>query len=206
MKKLVPALIAGLLALAAPAAPGLAGSPAGGLGDFLGAEKFANFTFFDRPRPVPEVRFLDGEGRALTLDRFHGKVVLLNLWATWCAPCRREMPTLDNLQARLGGDDFEVVALAVDRGGGAKVKAFLEELELGRLALYLDPSSRALRALGAYGLPTTLLIDREGGEVMRAIGPAEWDGPEIVALIRHLIDAGGESRSLDQARAGGEPD
>jgi thiol-disulfide isomerase/thioredoxin len=205
MKKLVPALIAGLLALAPPAAPGLAGSPTGGLGDLLAAGKFANFTFFDQPRPVPEVRFVDGDDRALTLDRFRGKVVLLNLWATWCAPCRREMPTLDNLQARLGGDDFEVVALAVDRGGSAKVKAFLDELDLGRLALYVDPSTRALRALGAYGLPTTLLIDRDGGEVMRAIGPAEWDGPEIVALIRHLIDAGGESRSLDQARAGGEP-
>lgn len=205
MKRLVAALIAGLLAIAMPAAPDLAASPAKLPSDLRAAGKFANLIFFDRPRPVPEVRFLDGDGRALTLDHFRGKVVLLNLWATWCAPCRREMPTLDNLQARLGGDDFEVVALAVDRGGAAKVKGFLDDLGLGRLGLYVDPSTRALRALEAFGLPTTLLIDRDGGEVMRAIGPAEWDGPEIVALIRYLIETGGVSPPVGQARAGGEP-
>lgn len=204
MKRLVPALIAAVLGLASLADPGLAGSPAGELRDLLAAGKFANFTFFDEPRPVPAVRFTDGEGRDLSLDRFRGKVVLLNLWATWCAPCRREMPALDRLQARLGGDDFEVLALAVDRGGAAKVKAFLDELGIERLGLYVDSTTRALRGLGAYGLPTTLLIDRAGREVMRVIGATEWDGAEIVELVRHLIDSSDHDRPLDQARA--EPD
>ncbi len=201
MKRLVPALIAAMLGLASLADPGLAGSPAGELRDLLAAGKFANFTFFDEPRPVPEVRFTDGEGRDLSLDRFRGKVVLLNLWATWCAPCRREMPALDRLQARLGGDDFEVLALAVDRGGAAKVKAFLDELGIERLGLYVDSTTRALRVLGAYGLPTTLLIDRAGREVMRVIGATEWDGAEIVDLVRHLIDLRTDDRPLEQARA-----
>ena len=201
MKRLVPALIAAVLGLASLADPGLAGSPAGELRDLLAAGKFANFTFFDEPRPVSEVRFTDGEGRDLSLDRFRGKVVLLNLWATWCAPCRREMPALDRLQARLGGDDFEVLALAVDRGGAAKVKEFLDELGIERLGLYVDSTTRALRALGAYGLPTTLLIDRDGNEVLRVIGATEWDGAEIVDLVRHLIDSSDHDRPLDQARA-----
>ncbi len=201
MKRLVPALIAAMLGLASLADPGLAGSPAGELRDLLAAGKFANFTFFDEPRPVSEVRFTDGEGRDLSLDRFRGKVVLLNLWATWCAPCRREMPALDRLQARLGGDDFEVLALAVDRGGAAKVKEFLDELGIERLGLYVDSTTRALRALGAYGLPTTLLIDRAGNEVMRVIGATEWDGAEIVDLVRHLIDLRTDDRPLEQARA-----
>ncbi len=205
MKRPVLALIAGVLGLASLADPGLAGSPASELRDLLAAGKFANFTFFDKPRPVPEVRFTDGEGRDLSLDRFRGKVVLLNLWATWCAPCRREMPALDRLQARLGGDDFEVLALAVDRGGAAKVKAFLDELGIERLGLYVDTSTRALRVLGAYGLPTTLLIDRAGNEVMRVIGATEWDGAEIVDLVRHLIDWSDDDRPLDQARADRDP-
>ncbi len=205
MIRLVAALIVGVFGLAPLADPGLAASPASELRDLLAAEKFANFTFFDEPRPVPEVRFTDGEGRDLSLDRFRGKVVLLNLWATWCAPCRREMPALDRLQARLGGDDFEVLALAVDRGGAAKVKAFLDELGIERLGLYVDSSTRALRALGAYGLPTTLLIDRAGNEVMRVIGATEWDGAEIGDLVRHLIDWGDDDQPLDQARADRDP-
>ncbi len=201
MKRLVLALIAGVLGLVSLADLGLAGSPASELRDLLATEKFANFTFFDKPRPVPEVRFTDGGGRDLSLDRFRGKVVLLNLWATWCAPCRREMPGLDRLQARLGGDDFEVLALAVDRGGAAKVKTFLDDLGIERLALYVDSSTRAIRVLGAYGLPTTLLIDRAGNEVMRVVGPTEWDVAEIVDLVRHLIDSRTDERPLDQARA-----
>ena len=201
MKRLVLALIAGVLGLVSLADLGLAGSPASELRDLLATEKFANFTFFDKPRPVPEVRFTDGGGRDLSLDRFRGKVVLLTLWATWCAPCRREMPGLDRLQARLGGDDFEVLALAVDRGGAAKVKTFLDDLGIERLALYVDSSTRAIRVLGAYGLPTTLLIDRAGNEVMRVVGPTEWDVAEIVDLVRHLIDSRPDERPLDQARA-----
>ncbi|GGG52426.1 hypothetical protein GCM10010964_44490 [Caldovatus sediminis] len=146
----------------------------------------------DPPRPVPELRFVRGDGRAAALGEFRGRAVLLNLWATWCVPCRVEMPALDRLQAALGGAEFEVVALSLDRGGPPAVEAFYREVGLRALGAYADPTGEASRALGAVGIPTTLLIDREGREVARKIGPAEWDGPEMVGAIRrHLGLSGG---------------
>ena len=134
--------------------------------------------------PVPEIRFENGAGQSETLADFRGKVVLLNIWATWCAPCRKEMPMLDRLQAKLGGPNFTVVALSMDRGGLAVVKAFFAEIGIEHLALDIDTSSKAMFSLGVFGLPTTLLIDREGREVGRLIGPAEWNSPEMVSFIR----------------------
>jgi thiol-disulfide isomerase/thioredoxin len=151
----------------------------------------ANFVTHPEPRALPEVAFQDGEGKAQTLAAFKGKVVLLNLWATWCAPCRHEMPTLSRLQERLGGPEFEVVALSIDRAGPKVVRAFYAELGVDNLALYIDSSMKAMRALAAIGLPTTLLLDRQGREVGRLVGPAEWDSPEAVALVQRWIGAGG---------------
>ena len=139
--------------------------------------------------PVPDLRFADGAGRALSLADFRGRVVLLNLWATWCAPCREEMPALDRLQARLGGSGFEVVALSVDQGGPEAVRAFYDDLGLDALGVRLDASGEAMRALGVAALPTTLLIDASGREVGRFVGAAEWDDPETVALIRRHLEA-----------------
>ncbi len=139
------------------------------------------------PRILPDIRFDDGEMRAVSLADFRGKVVLLNIWATWCGPCRRELPTLDRLQSQLGGPDFEVVALSIDRTGLEAVREFYREVGVKHLAMYIDRSGRASRDLGVVGLPTTLLIDRAGRELGRLIGPAEWDGPEMVAFVRkHL--------------------
>lgn len=139
------------------------------------------------PRPVPEIRFLDADGKPLTLANFRGKVVLLNVWATWCPPCRKEMPSLDRLQAKLGGADFEVVALSIDRGGIFVVQEFFKEADVEALAFYIDPSVEVMSRLGIVGLPTTLLIDRSGREIGRWVGPAEWDQPEVVQFIRsHL--------------------
>lgn len=149
----------------------------------------ANFAIHDTPQPVPELSFQNADGQPRTLGDFAGKVVLLNIWATWCAPCRKEMPTLDRLQAELGGPDFEVVALSVDRKGSEVVRKFFDEIGIKHLALNIDTSSKAMFALGAVGLPLTLLIDREGREVGRVIGPAEWDSPEVVAFIRDRIAA-----------------
>jgi thiol-disulfide isomerase/thioredoxin len=149
----------------------------------------ANFAIHETPQPVPEISFQDADGQPRTLADFSGKVVLLNLWATWCAPCRTEMPTLDRLQAELGGPDFEVVALSVDRKGPEVVSKFFEEIGIEHLALNIDASSKAMFTLGAFGLPLTLLIDREGREVGRVNGPAEWDSPEMVAFIRDRIAA-----------------
>ncbi|MBI4184449.1 MAG: TlpA family protein disulfide reductase [Proteobacteria bacterium] len=145
------------------------------------------FSILDRPREVPAVHFEDAEGRSLSLADFRGKVVLLNLWATWCGPCRREMPTLDRLQARLGGPEFEVLALSIDRAGIDVVRNFYREVGVERLAMYIDASGKAARALGALGLPTTLLIDQEGREIGRLIGPAEWDAAEMVAFLRRYL-------------------
>jgi thiol-disulfide isomerase/thioredoxin len=124
----------------------------------------------------------------MSLADLRGKVVLLNIWATWCAPCRREMPTLDRLQAEIGGPDFEVVALSIDRKGLPVVKEFYEELGLQEVGIYVDPSGKASRELSALGVPTTLLIDREGNELGRLAGPAEWDSPEMVSFIRGYIE------------------
>ena len=117
-------------------------------------------------------------------------MVLLNIWATWCVPCRKEMPSLDRVQARLGGNDFIVVPLSLDREGVAAVKHFYLEVGVQRLGIYVDPSSGASHDLGVPGLPTTLLINREGREVARKIGEAVWDGPEMARLIQRTTEAG----------------
>jgi thiol-disulfide isomerase/thioredoxin len=139
------------------------------------------------PKPAPDLTFLDAEGNEVRLADFQGEVVVLNLWATWCAPCRREMPSLDRLQAKYGGAGLEVIALSLDRGDVAKVREFFEELEITSLAVYHDPTARAGRELGAPGLPTTVVMDRAGREVGRLLGPAEWDGEEALAVIKALL-------------------
>lgn len=148
-----------------------------------------NFTLLDTPAAVPEISFEDGTGKPKTLADFSGKVVLLNIWATWCAPCRKEMPTLDRLQAKLGGPDFEVVALSMDRKGPDAVKKFFAETGVTHLALNIDTSAKVMFTLGAVGLPMTVLINRDGKEIGRLIGPAEWDSPNMVDFIRSRIAA-----------------
>jgi thiol-disulfide isomerase/thioredoxin len=152
------------------------------------AQNAANFVLHGSPRPLPEITFVDGAGATRRLADFRGAVVLLNLWATWCAPCRQEMPTLESLQATLGGSDFAVVALSIDRGGLPVAREFYEQLGLRALPLYVDPTAQAARALGAFGLPLTLLIDRAGNEIGRLIGPAEWDSPEMLAFLRPYLE------------------
>ena len=153
------------------------------------------FTLYETPRPIADLRFEDGNGRAVSLADFRGKLVLLNIWATWCAPCRREMPTLDRLQAELGGPEFEVVALSIDRKGLEVVSAFYAEIGISRLAAYVDGSGKAAGALGIRGMPTTLLIDQDGRELGRLVGPAEWDSTEMVDFIRaQLLPRSGASR------------
>jgi thiol-disulfide isomerase/thioredoxin len=148
------------------------------------------------PKPVPELSFLDAEGNEVTLADFAGEVVVLNLWATWCAPCRREMPSLDRLQAALGEDGLRVIALSLDRGDVAKVSDFFADLEVANLEVYHDPTGGAGRELGAPGLPTTDVIDRTGQEVGRLLGPAEWDGADALALLRSLIVSVSDDRPV----------
>ena len=167
------ALIAALLFAPAAAAPGLRG-----------------FVPESSPRPAPPLAFTDAQGRPLGLGDFSGKVVLLNLWATWCGPCVREIPALDRLQARLGGGDFQVVAVSVDRGAGRVVGPFLARMGIGHLPVYLDPDSGTLGQLRVGALPTSLLLDRAGRILGRVEGDPGWDSAEARRLIEGVIGLG----------------
>lgn len=150
----------------------------------LNVGEMAAFVFKREPEPVENVAFVDGDGRQRTLKDWQGRVVLLNLWATWCAPCRKEMPDLARLQSELGSPRFEVVALAVDRAGREAIAKFLSSVDAAALALYIDPTARAGTALKAAGMPTTLLIDEQGREVGRLTGAAEWHSEDAKRLVR----------------------
>ena len=156
-------------------------------GNQLSRGEMQTFVFKKKPEAVPEFRFEDASGAARTLADWKGKVVLLNLWATWCAPCRKEMPALDRVQKDLGGDGFEVVALSVDRAGVAASKKFLEETKVDSLKLYVESTSKSIGTLRAAGLPTSILIDREGREVGRLAGPADWDSADAKRLIQSVL-------------------
>jgi thiol-disulfide isomerase/thioredoxin len=150
----------------------------------------AAFVFRQQPEELPAVRFQDASGGERTLADWRGKVVLLNLWATWCLPCRKEMPALDRLQQALGSDRFEVVAVSVDRTGVSGARKFLDEAKVEKLALYADPTGRMAATLKAAGLPVTLLLDAQGREIGRLLGPAEWDGDDAKRLIAAVVKNG----------------
>jgi thiol-disulfide isomerase/thioredoxin len=141
----------------------------------------------DLAQTILELQFQDASGKVLTLADFRGRVVLLNIWATWCGPCRKEMPALDRLQAKLGGPGFQVLALSIDRSPD-RIQPFFDEIGIKNLSIYTDRSSAAMATLDVVGVPTTLLIDREGREIQRWVGPVEWDSPEIEAVIGRQLD------------------
>ena len=147
------------------------------------------------PKPAPALAFEDAAGNPLTLEDFRGQVVVLNLWATWCGPCRKEMPSLDRLQTELGPEGLYVLPLSLDRGELDQIQAFYAEVGIQNLKIYRDPKGAASRALGAFGLPTTIVLDRDGREVGRVLGPAEWDSAEAVATLRGLLEPQRAERS-----------
>lgn len=145
----------------------------------------------DKPLRLPELSFKDGGGRTVTLSSLRGKTVLLNLWATWCVPCRGEMPTLNALQGKLGGADFAVAAVSIDTRDPEKPRRFLAETGATALPFFVDPSGdifQTLRTVGrAVGMPTSLLVDRSGCAIAYLPGPAEWSSPEAVALVEAAL-------------------
>ncbi|MEM7223144.1 MAG: redoxin family protein [Pseudomonadota bacterium] len=167
-----------------------------------------NFKLSNPPAPVPKTRFKDPAGRNVSLAKFRGRVVLLNFWATWCAPCVEEMPQLNNLQARLRDEGLAVVTVSIDQGGAATVKPFLAQHRLRYLKAYLDPGSTLMHKLGGRGLPTTVLIDKQGRVVGKMQGGAAWNSPAAIALIRHYLGTGrstpGDGGTLDWAEQGDE--
>ena len=161
-----------------PAKTGLAAYSKGAMTTFVARAK---------PQKLPEFTFVRGDGSETSLEEWRGKVVLLNLWATWCGPCRKEMPDLDRLKADLGGDDFDLVALSIDRTGLDKPRKFLEEIGVKNLKLYNNSSGKLAASLKAFGMPTTLLLNREGEEIGRLVGPAEWGSQDAVDLVKAAI-------------------
>ncbi|MES1989966.1 MAG: TlpA disulfide reductase family protein [Pseudomonadota bacterium] len=153
--------------------------------------EMAHFRAEAAPEPVAELDFVDGAGKAVRLSDFRGKVVLLNLWATWCVPCREEMPALDALQASSGSDKFMVLALNVDqkidKTGLELAREFYGSLMLVHLGLYNDPSVTASFKVKGFGLPTTILITADGREAGRIVGPAHWNSDEARALIAEAV-------------------
>ena len=153
----------------------------------------AALTVAHRPFRVPGLAFKDAEGHERTLADWRGRTVLLNLWATWCVPCRKEMPALDALQTDLGGPNFEVVAINIDTREPAKPLAFLKDVGVSHLAYYSDPSAKVFQELKlagkAFGMPTTLLIDRSGCEIGEMAGPAEWASADGVKLVSATLQA-----------------
>ena len=153
----------------------------------LARGEVAALTVATTPRQLPELTFQQPDGKQINLAAWRGRTVLLNLWATWCVPCRQEMPALDTLQGQLGGPQFEVIAVNIDTRNLANPRAWLQETGITRLAYYADPSAKIfqdLKAAGkAFGMPTTVLIDPAGCEIASLAGPAEWASEDAVKLI-----------------------
>src|SRR6478672_6327313 len=151
----------------------------------------AALTMATAPLRLPDLAFEDAEGKPRKLSEWRGKTVLVNLWATWCVPCRKEMPALDNLQAKLGGKDFEVVAVNIDTRDPEKPKNFLKESNLTRLGYFTDQKAKVfqeLKATGkALGMPTSILIDAKGCEIANIAGPAEWASDDAIKLIKAAV-------------------
>lgn len=155
--------------------------------------EIAAFQVTDTPRKLPELSFTRWDGKHITLSQFQGSVVLLNVWATWCAPCRKEMPAFDRLEAELGDQDFAVVAVSIDTTDPNRPTEFLRSVQAGHLKLYVDPTTEVFQTLKteslARGLPVSVLFDRNGCYVGHMNGPAEWDSPDGKGLINALVSS-----------------
>jgi thiol-disulfide isomerase/thioredoxin len=151
----------------------------------------AAVTMATTPFQLPDLAFEDAGGKPKKLSDWRGKTVLVNLWATWCVPCRKEMPALEGLQAKLGGKDFEVVAINIDTRDPEKPKNFLKDSNLTRLGYFSDDKAKVfqdLKAVGrAVGMPTSVLVDGRGCEIATIAGPAEWDSDDAAKLIRAAV-------------------
>lgn len=146
------------------------------------------FGIHKAPKPVPEIEFNDADGVVRTLKDFEGKYVLLNVWATWCPPCRKELPDLQALQEKLGGEAFHVIALSTDTGKISNVLQLYDELGLDKSEIFIDETGTAMRKLGIFAMPTTLLIDPLGQEIGRKLGPADWDSEGAISFFTEQMD------------------
>jgi thiol-disulfide isomerase/thioredoxin len=171
------------------AAPAL-GAADEGEADMPDRTKLGEFVPSSQPFTAPAISLADTNGHSVELSELRGKLVLVNLWATWCEPCLREMPSLERLQSRLG-ERIAVLAVSEDRGGNKTVEPFIAKLGLKSVKIYIDPKSEVGHAFGARGLPTSFLIDREGKVLGRVEGAAEWDSPKILGVLQPLLSGNG---------------
>ncbi len=154
----------------------------------LQAGDMEKLALIDPALPVPDAVFIAEDGSEVTLADYAGQVLLLNFWATWCAPCREEMPTLAALEETMGGDDFRVLTIATGRNDAPAVEEFLNSVGAESLPRHADPRQQLARAMGVLGLPMTILVNREGQEVARLIGGADWNSDSARAIVQALID------------------
>jgi thiol-disulfide isomerase/thioredoxin len=151
----------------------------------------AALTMASAPLKLPDLAFEDADGKPKKLSDFRGKTLLVNLWATWCVPCRKEMPALEQLQSKLSGPDFEVVAINIDTRDPEKPKTFLKDANLTRLGYFTDQKAKVfqdLKSIGrALGMPTSVLVDPQGCEIATIAGPAEWASDDALKLLRAAL-------------------
>lgn len=164
----------------------VASKPAASAGYDRVADWVANIDRHEPPLAAPSTPFTTMDGKALTLADFEGSGVVLNLWATWCGPCVREMPSLDRLQQQVEADGIKVVAVSSDQGGRDVVQTFMTKHGLDTLQPYLDPGAKLTLSLAGQGLPRTYILNSAGEIAASYVGPAEWDAPELVAVVRDL--------------------
>ncbi|MFQ5346953.1 MAG: TlpA disulfide reductase family protein [Rhodothalassiaceae bacterium] len=156
----------------------------------LAAGAMTGFVLARELRPLPADLTFEGPDGLVHLDDYRGQVLLINLWAEWCAPCIEELPTLDRLAAKLAGPEFRVVPISLDSAPVAEAQAVLEKYGASHLTTLADRKMTVMAALGIAGLPTTILVDRKGRELGRFVGPADWSSPGALALVRSAIDGG----------------
>lgn len=144
--------------------------------------------FHSDPRPASDVPFTAEDGSEMTLADFAGQITVVNFWATWCAPCRAEMPDLSDLQTQIGGDDISVVTIATGRNPRPAMERFFKEIDVDNLPLHADPRSTLARDMGVLGLPITVILDREGNEMARLQGDAKWNSDNAIAILTTIVE------------------
>ena len=174
-------LYAALAVLANPASADIASAIELRQGDMK------KLNFHSKPKPVSQIPFDDLDGGRHRLSDYQGKYVLVNFWATWCAPCRKEMPTLEALQVALGGEDFQVLTIATQNPQTAGIPRFFAQAGVENLPMMNDAGSRLSRAMAVFGLPTTVLLNPEGQEIARLKGDADWASESALAVLRALV-------------------
>jgi len=155
--------------------------------DALREGSMKKLVLHSEPKAVGTASFVDADNAPHELSEFKGRYILLNFWATWCAPCRAEMPSLDALQGDFGGDKFQVVTVATGRNPLPAVRKFFEEVEIKNLPLFRDPKQQLAREMAVLGLPITVIMDPQGNEIARLRGDAEWNSPSARAIVENLI-------------------